>query len=98
MNKEPIKKVSQCERILNVLKDAQGQWVNGQTFGRGMMISQYHARIWQLQREGHNIEASKETDKYGFKLYRLRQEKSQSSLFNKVEEKDKTDRLMVMGY
>ena len=39
---EPIKKTSQCERILNVLKDSQGQWVNGQTFGREMMISQYH--------------------------------------------------------
>ena len=94
---EPIKKTSQCERILNVLKDSQGQWVNGQTFGREMMISQYHTRIWQLQKEGHNIEASKFTDKYGFKMYRLNQPKIQSSLFKKVESKEELDRKMI-GY
>lgn len=94
---EPLEKLSQKQRILNVLKDAGGQWVNGQTFGRGMMITQYHARIWQLQKEGHNIEASEHTDSYGFKLYRLVESKVQPSLFNKVEEKEMIDRAMC-GY
>mgnify|MGYP001585965766 CR=1 FL=1 len=66
-----LKKPSQAQRILKVLEDASGAWVSGRYFIQTMMISQAHARIWSLQREGITIEASDFTDEYGFKSYRL---------------------------
>jgi hypothetical protein len=92
-----IKNPTQCERILKVLQDANGGWVNGRYFVQTMLLSQYHARIWELQRKGYDIEASERTDQYGFKLYRLRPGLSKS-LFSKVKTKDEQDRFMVMGY
>ena len=62
---------SQEQRILNVLVSANGQWVSGQYFLRDMMLSQYHARIFGLQKKGHAVEASNFTDSFGFKSYRL---------------------------
>ena len=58
-------------RILEVLEQANGDWVNGRFFLREMFLSQYHARIWGLQEKGYNIEASFDKDSRGFKSYRL---------------------------
>lgn len=63
--------MGQKERVLEVLQKAKGEWVSGQYFLHTMMLSQYHARIWELQKMGYPIEASSFTDEYGFKSYRL---------------------------
>lgn len=70
--------MTQAERILEVLKFEKGEWVNGQYFLRTMMLSQYHARIKELQMNKKNryqyegvIEASPFFDRFGFKSYRL---------------------------
>lgn len=68
------RRLTQCERILQILKLAKGGWVNGRYFVQEMMISQYHARIFELQKAGYKIEASNFTDEYGFKSYRLKPE------------------------
>ena len=72
-----IEKKTQAERVLEVLKNAKGGWVSGQYFLRTLMLSQFHARIWELQkrrdRYGYEgtIEASDFKDEYGFVYYRL---------------------------
>lgn len=66
-----IEKPTQCQKVLKVLEDANGEWVSGRYFLHTMYLSQYHARIWELQKKGYRIEASKETDGLGFKSYRL---------------------------
>jgi biotin operon repressor len=70
MEKE-IQNPTQEQRILDCLIKADGNWVSGNVFLRDMYISQFHARIFSLQKKGYNIEASQGTDKYGFKKYRL---------------------------
>jgi hypothetical protein len=65
------KKPTQCSRILKVLEDADGQWVNGRYFNNTMMISQYHSRIKELEMGGHDIKHSEDKDEFGFKSYRL---------------------------
>lgn len=72
-----VKKPTQCQKVLAKLEEAEGGWVSGRIF-RDMYLSQYHARIWELQRKGHNIEASETTDLFGFKSYRL---KAKDTLF-----------------
>lgn len=62
---------TQGERVLETLQKADGNWVSGQYFLRDMFLSQYHARIFELQNKGHTIEASDFTDEFGFKSYRL---------------------------
>ncbi len=64
-------KETQAERILKILQEKNGEWINGRYFNTTMMISQFHTRIHELQKRGHQIEASKFTDEYGFKSYRL---------------------------
>lgn len=50
-------KPTQEERILKILKETRGNWVDGMVFLRlDPPITQYHARIWGLQRKGHIIE------------------------------------------
>jgi biotin operon repressor len=66
-----IKKPTQCEKVLKALQDAEGVWVSGKYFLRELYLSQYHARIFELQHKGYEIEASKETDEHGFKSYRI---------------------------
>jgi hypothetical protein len=66
-----IKNPTQSEKILAELIKADGQWVNGRRFCHVMMISQYHARIKELQGQDHKIEASTFKDEYGFKSYRI---------------------------
>lgn len=72
---------TQCERVLKVLEDAEGGWVNGRHFLHTMMLSQYHARIHELQKKGYQIEASEFKDEYGFVSYRLIPKEGQVSLF-----------------
>ena len=48
-------------------------WVNGQYFLRTLMLSQYHARIWDLERQGYVIERGSK-DEFGFCSYRLQSE------------------------
>ena len=62
-------KKPQTQRILEALRDRG--WINGRWFNNEMMISQYHTRIHELQKQGHEIEASTFVDDYGFKSYRL---------------------------
>lgn len=64
-------KETQADKILKVFQDKPGEWINGRYFLHSMYISQYHARIFDLQRAGYQIEASTDTDEYGFKAYRL---------------------------
>jgi hypothetical protein len=52
-----IDKPTQEKRILKLLEDANGEWVDGQRiFLHQEYISQYHARIWNLQKQGYAIE------------------------------------------
>jgi len=71
MEQKEIKKPSQEARILLSLEKANGQWVSGRFFLQTMLLSQYHARIHSLQKQGYRIEASEERDIYNFKSYRL---------------------------
>ena len=73
---------TQAQRILEALKNAKGEWVNGRYFNNTMMVSQYHTRIHELQKRGHNVEASGFTDEYGFKSYRLKREQTQGRLMD----------------
>ena len=70
----------QRDKVLKALEDADGGWVPGTYFLRELYLSQYHARIFELQREGYNIEASDFTDPHGFKSYRLVKELQPSLL------------------
>ena len=68
--------MTQKDIIFEALVEANGGWVSGQHFLRKLYLSQYHARIFELQRELKDkdigeIEASDFTDSYGFKSYRL---------------------------
>ena len=68
---------TQEERVLEELVRASGEWVNGQHFLHGLMLSQFHRAIWNLQKRRDRyaydgaIEASTFTDQFGFKSYRL---------------------------
>lgn len=69
MNKPNL---TQEKRILQVLEDSRGQWVNGQKFIREMMITQYHRALWNLEhRDKIEIEHSDFKDDWGFMSYRL---------------------------
>lgn len=63
--------MTQAEKVLKALEDAHGAWVSGTYFLRSLYLSQYHARIFELQNRGHNIVASDFTDEHGFKSYKL---------------------------
>lgn len=67
MSKSPTQK----EKVLKALIDADGEWVSGTYFLRGLYLSQFHARIFELQEDGYQIESSEFTDEHGFKSYRL---------------------------
>lgn len=66
-----IPKKTQERRILDVLERNIGKWVSGEYFLREMLLSQYHARIWGLQKKGCHIVASEFTSEHGFKSYKL---------------------------
>lgn len=63
-------KKSQATRILDVLKEAKGDWVSAKVFKRDMWISECNARISELRNKGYNIETG-EYDSFGFALHRL---------------------------
>lgn len=62
-------------RILEILREAEGQWVDGlEVFQRQERISQYHTRIFELQSEGYEIKPDwvwEEGKKMNWKRYRL---------------------------
>jgi len=62
---------NQSTKILYKLIRNKGKWINGRYFNNTMMISQYHARIYELQAQGHKIKASSFRDKFNFKSYML---------------------------
>lgn len=71
-------KLTQEQRVLNALIEANGEWVNGRYFLHTLHLSQFHTRIHTLQNEKYRygydgvIEASEFRDEYNFKSYRLR--------------------------
>lgn len=73
---------SQEGRLLQVLLDAEGAWINKQYFIRTMMFTQAGRAIHNLEKEHHwPIEHSDFTDEYGFKSYRLIAEPRTNPLF-----------------
>ena len=63
---------TQAAKVLRALIDAKGEWVSGTYFLRDLYLSQYHARIWDLEnRFGWKIEHSEEDDEHGFRSYRI---------------------------
>jgi len=64
-------KPTQSNKILEVLEKNIGQWISGNYFLHTLYISQFHARIFELQKKGYNIVSSEEDDEFGFKLYKL---------------------------
>lgn len=73
--------MTQTEKILEVLNKSRGQWINGRHFLREMYISQYHARIKELEEQGIRIEHSDFKDEFGFVSYRIPAEINQPALF-----------------
>lgn len=65
-----MKKLTQGERILKVLREANGSWVSSRIFKQEMFISECNARISELRKKGHKIETG-ENDEYGFSLHRI---------------------------
>jgi len=66
-----VEKPTQRERILTILKDADGGWVDGMIFLQIFPpITQFHARIFELQRLGYRIESRFISDKT-WKEYKL---------------------------
>ncbi len=66
-----IEKPTQEQRILKILTDANGQYVDGMKFLHlDKPITQYHARIWGLQQKGYEIEGRLVKGK-NWKEYRL---------------------------
>ena len=63
--------MTQCEKVLNTLENHRGEWVSGEYFLRTLFLSQYHARIKELEEKGVKVEHSDFTNDYGFKSYRL---------------------------
>jgi len=75
--------MTQKAKVLDALERASYKgdgWVSGKFFLRELYLSQYHARIFELQDDGIEIEASKFTDEFGYKSYRLKPRIKQESL------------------
>lgn len=64
-------KQTQSEKILEYLENHRGEWVSGSYFLRVMYLSQFHARIFDLEQKGIIIEHSDFKDEHGFVSYRL---------------------------
>lgn len=65
-----LKKMNQEERVLYILQNAGG-WVSGMFFLQmEKPITQFHARIWGLQKRGYEIEGRFKKG-CNFKEYRL---------------------------
>lgn len=71
MEEKYIHKPKQEDRILAILKSANGGWVDGMMFLHlDSPITQYHARIWGLQQKGYQIEG-RFVEGRNWKEYRL---------------------------
>ena len=76
-------------RVLRVLKEANGKWVNKQYFVRNMMLTQAGRAIfnlenderWKNEYKGLQIEHSDFRDDFGFMSYRLVPIEGQQPLF-----------------
>jgi len=90
-------KPTQESRVLEVLTNAKGDYVSGQYFLHTMLLSQYHARIWALQKKGYPIEASDFTDSFGFKSYRLVEPKNEA-LKCDIGQAEKKEDTLSNGY
>jgi hypothetical protein len=57
LTQKRIANPTQKKRVLEILEQANGRWVDGMSFLRlDSPITQYHARIFDLQEEGFQIE------------------------------------------
>jgi hypothetical protein len=66
-----VENLTQEERILKILTDANGQYVDGMTFLKlEHPITQSKARMFGLKQKGHNIE-SRFIEGKNWKEYRL---------------------------
>lgn len=75
-----IQDKTQKERILDALREAKGEWVSGMDFLKMVpAITQFHARIWELQKQGYEIEGRFINDN-NWKYYRLVSEPQTVSL------------------
>ena len=53
-----IEKPTQCNRVLEILENADGKWIDGMTFLRlDHPITQFHARIFELEEQGYKIDS-----------------------------------------
>ncbi len=77
-------KLTQQEKVLDVLRKAQGKPVSARYMKQTMLISETNARISELRNKGYDIETSKKRDDYGFAYHRLLPE-------NDIEFNIKTD-------
>ena len=77
-------KENQKTRILNTLKAAGRNWVDGQkVFLHGMYISQYHRCLKELKEDGHVIEGRWVAGE-NWKEYRIKPRAEQKELFQSV--------------
>lgn len=66
---------NQARKVLDALLKADGEWVNGRFFLRELYLSQYHARIKELEDDYNwKIEHSTFKDEFRFLSYRILQE------------------------
>lgn len=78
---EDHKRPTQAGKILKVLEEADGEWVNARVFIQQMFLSQTSARITELRHKGYAIETSDFRDSYRFVSYRLKLGEGQQALF-----------------
>jgi len=63
---------SQCGRVLKILIDAGGNWVDGMTFlGLDKPITQFHARIFELENKYKYKIESRFVENRNWKEYRI---------------------------
>lgn len=66
------KEGTQPRKVLEALLRASGEWVGGRYFLHTLYLSQFHARIKDLEDKfGWTIQHSEFTDNFGFKSYRI---------------------------
>jgi hypothetical protein len=81
MNPIYPKEDTQEAKVLNVLQNAQGDWINKQFFVRDLFLTQAGRAIWNLENRFHwKIEHSDFKDDFGFKSYRILSEPKQIAL------------------
>lgn len=68
---EKVKKLTQGERVLRTLLEAQGGWVSTKYFKQTMLISEVNGRMSELKNKGWDIETKDEKDQYGFAFHRI---------------------------